>query len=242
VQVNASISAVVFDVDGTLYDHRSVRRKMAARLATAYLLNPVTGFQLLRFLQAYRRAQESLRGSNLRDNIGEHQLILACKSAAIEPAAGRAYLERWFRNEPLPYIQAAVRDGIHSLLAGLQSAGIKLGVLSDYPAESKLEAARLRPFFSAVVCSSDPGVTGFKPDPSGLRLCAARLGVEPRQLLYVGDREEVDAECAHRAGASAVIVGKRLRRPPPRPGTSFAESFSEIHQALAAAGVVRFEP
>ncbi len=214
---------------------------MAARLITAHLLEPVTGYRLLRFLQAYRRAQESLRGSDLRDNVGEHQFVLACKSAAIEPAAGRAYLERWFHTEPLPHIPTAVRDGVHSLLAGLQSAGIKLGVLSDYPAESKLEAAGLRPFFSAVVCSSDPGVTGFKPDTSGLLLCATRLGVEPRQLLYVGDREEVDAECAYRAGASAVIVGKRLRRPPLRPNTSFAESFREIHQALAAAGAVPFE-
>jgi FMN phosphatase YigB (HAD superfamily) len=85
-------------------------------------------------------------------------------------------------------------------------------VLSDYPATSKLEVLGLAGYFGTVVSSGDAEVRGFKPDPSGLLLAAKRLGVTPQRLLYVGDRPEVDAECARRAGASAAILEIRGRR------------------------------
>ena len=207
------IAAIIFDVDGTLYNQGAVRRNMAVELISAHCLRPAEGFALYRFLSAYRKAQEKLRGSRLTGPASELQFLSACQSTRTDPARGRAYFERWFHSAPLKHIRAAVRPALVDFLSAMKSRGLKLGVLSDYPADSKLAALGIVGFFDAVVCADDAGVEGFKPDPSGLLLCAEKLGVAPPNVLYIGDRPEVDAECAHRAGAAAAILQKNRPRP-----------------------------
>jgi FMN phosphatase YigB (HAD superfamily) len=202
------LAAIIFDVDGTLYDQAFVRRRMAAALISAHLSRPGKGLALLRFLKAYRKAQESLRGANLPGTAAQRQLAVACEQSRTDPRTAQAYLDRWFHATPLPYVRAAIRPGLADFLSAAKSHGMKLGVVSDYPATAKLEALGLNGFFAAVVSAGDPGVSGFKPDPSGLLLCAQQLGVSPRQVLYLGDRPEMDAECARRAGATAAILEK----------------------------------
>jgi putative hydrolase of the HAD superfamily len=211
---NMRIAAIVFDVDGTLYDQRFVRRKMAVEVISAHLLRPMRGLALFRFLTSYRKAQETLRGSELYGRAGEAQLRAACERSHTDAAAARSYLEEWFHTAPLRYVRAALRPGTVEFLSAVRSRGVRLGVLSDYPASSKLEVLGLASYFDTVVSSYDADVRGFKPDPSGLLLVAKRLGVAPQRLLYVGDRPVVDAECARRAGASAAILEIRGRRYP----------------------------
>ncbi len=233
------IAAIVFDVDGTLYDHARVRRAMAIELISAHALHPIKGFALMRFLKAYRRAQEDLRGSRLEGQAAEVQFRSACENSKTEAATAHSYLDRWFHTAPLKHVRAAGRPGLKEFLQAMKSRGLKLGVFSDYPANSKLEALGLNGFFDVVVSSDDREVQGFKPDPSGLLRCAERLGVSPRQVLYVGDRPEVDAECARRAGATAAILEatKHGRLQSLRHGYS-ADSFSSLMDQLLQRGVL----
>jgi HAD superfamily hydrolase (TIGR01509 family) len=82
-------------------------------------------------------------------------------------------------------------------------------VLSDYPPAAKLAALGVDQYFDVAVCAQDAEVRAFKPSPRGIRVALARLGVEPREALYVGDRPEVDAAAAAAAGVPCVIVGRR---------------------------------
>ncbi|HEY0557110.1 MAG TPA: HAD-IA family hydrolase, partial [Thermoanaerobaculia bacterium] len=52
-----------------------------------------------------------------------------------------------------------------------------------------------------------------KPDPSGLRVLAERLGVPLRSLMLVGDTW-IDAETAHNAGCAFALVEWGFPRPP----------------------------
>ena len=54
--------AVLFDLDGTLYDERRLRRAMVPRLLIGAALGG--GPRLLRSIQAYRRTREGLRGES----------------------------------------------------------------------------------------------------------------------------------------------------------------------------------
>ena len=226
------IAAVILDVDGTLYQQSSVRWKMAAELIAAHALKPVEGYALFRFLKSYRKAQERLRGSDLDGRAAEIQFASACESSHTDAVAARAYLDRWFYAAPLKHVRAAIRPGTVDFLSAMKARGIKLGVVSDYPATSKLEALGVLDYFTAVVSAYDPEVKAFKPDPSGLLLCAEKLGVAPQEVLYVGDRHEVDAECARRAGAYAAILeaGSRQRSsaPPWCSASSFPDLLSEL--------------
>jgi HAD superfamily hydrolase (TIGR01549 family) len=90
-----------------------------------------------------------------------------------------------------------------------RKTGIRLAVLSDYPAEEKLRSMGLRQYFEMVACAQDDGVRAFKPDPSGLKHILDRLGVPASRAAYIGDRPEVDGELARRAGVRGVIIGCR---------------------------------
>jgi FMN phosphatase YigB (HAD superfamily) len=117
----------------------------------------------------------------------------------------------------LKYLQFCRAAGLDRLLAALDAAGLRMGVLSDYPAEAKLEALGLAGRFSPVLCATDPGIDAFKPNPRGyLRACEI-WGLSPADVLFVGDRADVDAAGAAAAGMPCAIVG---RVPPPPAGSA----------------------
>jgi FMN phosphatase YigB (HAD superfamily) len=79
-------------------------------------------------------------------------------------------------------------------------------VFSDYDPDRKLDALGVRDLFDVTLAATDPEVNRFKPHPRGFLVGAARLGVEPSEVLYVGDRADVDGAGAAAAGMSSVII------------------------------------
>ncbi len=67
--------------------------------------------------------------------------------------------------------------GLDRLLGFLEQAGVRTGVLSDYPAESKLQALGLDGRFSPVLCSTRSGRRGAQAQPARIpaRVRAWRL-------------------------------------------------------------------
>lgn len=207
----SQVSAIVFDVDGTLYDPRGLRLTMLRRLLSECLKDPLLGFQSIQFLRAYREAHESLRGESEPLDIGSRQLDLACRSTGIQSRQAGEIVKRLFETAPLVYLHRFIRAGVAEFLQAARSRGVRLGVYSDYPAEGKLQAMSLTGCFDAVVSSCDAAVGRLKPHPAGLQRCLARLDVKAENALYLGDRIDIDAECARRANVCPIIVGSRKR-------------------------------
>ncbi len=201
----AEIGCLIFDVDGTLYRQAPVRRGMAIRLLANCARNPVEGWRTASFVRHYRRAQESLRKSGERRD----QLAVACERAGVAQSWGEKCVERWINEGPLDLVAGAIYPELVTFLEKARERSMKLAVLSDYPAERKLSALGLSAFFSCVVSAVDPRVRRFKPDPSGLLTVMAECGSGTSETIYVGDRPEVDAEAARRAGVQCIIVGQR---------------------------------
>lgn len=200
------LKAVVFDVDGTLYRQPPMRRAMAARLLQAHALKPVHGWRTMHALRAYRRAQETLRERGTVGDIASAQVRLACDASALAPEFVVGCVTRWMDEEPLAFLPRCAQQGLVTFLEGCRSRGLRLGVLSDYPAAAKLRALGLAEWFDVVVSAQDKDVEAFKPNPRGLRLVLDRLGVAPEESLYVGDRADVDAPTAAAAGVRCAIL------------------------------------
>jgi HAD superfamily hydrolase (TIGR01509 family) len=200
------VKAVVFDVDGTLYRQGPLRRAMAGRLLRAHLLHPRRGRQTLRALSAYRRAQEELRTEPAGSDLAGAQLHLAAARCGLDDASVRAHVAEWMETAPLDLVARLKQPGLDELLSDLRSAGVRLAVLSDYDAAGKLDALGIARYFDVVVTAQQPDVGVFKPHPRGLRVVLERLGVEPADALYVGDRVDVDAAAAAAAGVPCVIL------------------------------------
>ena len=208
--VRADLRALVFDVDGTLYELNRVRRSVIYRFVKANLLTPSQGLLTARAILAYRKAQETMR-TILADwcDLREAQLQLACATSGIEPKLMRSSVARWMEQECLALLAPCLRDGVMELLCVPQKSGLKLAAYSDYPAQSKLYALGISRLFDLVVTAQDPAVQRLKPDPRGLEVVLQRLGVTKQEVIYIGDRPEIDGLAALCAGIRCLIVGRR---------------------------------
>ena len=204
----ARIRAVLFDLDGTLYRQTPLRVLMALELATLPLTGPIKARQRLIALRAYRAAQERLRTPG-RDDVATAQLAAAASAAGLPVAEISALVDEWMMVRPLKYLHFCRARGLSGLLDGLRERGVRTGVLSDYPAEAKLRALGLNGRFSPVLCASDPDIGAFKPSPRGYLHACATWNLSPDEVLFVGDRADVDAAGAAAAGMPCVIIGRR---------------------------------
>lgn len=222
------IRAVLFDVDGTLYHARPMRIRMALSLLLLPLRGPLRAMRVLRHLRGYRRALEQVREyPPSADNVAELHLARAAELAGDTPERVQATVADWFMQRPLPHLAGCRRAGILAFLEQLRDAGCQIGFFSDYPVEDKLEAMAMREFASVCLSAGDPTVNAFKPRPRGFERACEIWNLPPEEVLYVGDRPEVDAAGATAAGMRCVIVGSKGQQPSPESFVAVAD-FDEL--------------
>jgi FMN phosphatase YigB (HAD superfamily) len=195
-----NVHLVVFDVDGTLYRQRPLRLKMARDILLHTLLK--RDLNVVAVLARYRRIRERLGDEEAIDF--ERALIAQTAAAtANSPDQVRAIVSEWVERRPLKYLAACRYPGLPQLFAGLRRSGKSIGILSDYPAEAKLEALGLTANY--VAFAGDEGIGVLKPHPRGLESLIATAVVKPQQTLLIGDRADRDGIVARRVGAQALI-------------------------------------
>jgi FMN phosphatase YigB (HAD superfamily) len=206
----ARIALVVFDLDGTLYDARRLRWRMAAWLLADALRH--RSLRVPRALAAFRRMREALADAGLRKEVDflRLQYRLPAERVGCRPGELQAWVEDWMGARPLRHLAACRRPGVGALFDALHAQGKRVAVLSDYPAQDKLEALGLEA--DLVVWAGDAGVGRLKPHPRGLRQILARTGISAERTLVVGDRADRDGAVAAQVGAQAVLVGRPARR------------------------------
>ena len=111
-------------------------------------------------------------------------------------------------------------------MLGALKARYPLGLLSNFThppaAHAILEGWGITSFFDVVLISGEVGYR--KPHASVFRLLVEKLGVEPDELLYVGDDPEPDIDGACSAGIQPVwTTYVRDRRIPLAPGVAWEQ-------------------
>lgn len=104
-------------------------------------------------------------------------------------------------------------DGVIDMLKDLRSNGVKVGVCSTkfrYRIVQSFEQQAGSMPVDLIIGGED--VKNAKPDPQGLLKCIEQLGLEKREVLYVGDNI-IDAQTAQRAGVdfAAVLTGSTTK-------------------------------
>lgn len=196
----ATIGLVIFDVDGTLYNQRILRLRMARDLLLRSALR--LDWSTIRILSSYRHIREELADAETDD----FESVLIERTAAASrcaPSTVRAAVDEWIERRPLPYLRACRYPGIGELFAALQRRGTIVGILSDYPAKAKVTALGLTA--DVVVTAGDDAVRRLKPDPGGLLHVLATTGIRREAAVMIGDRVERDGAIAERVGIHALI-------------------------------------
>lgn len=209
-----TIKGVLFDVDGTLYHHFPVRLLMGVSLVISNLVAPLKLVEQLRIINTYRQVQEVLRTSD-PDMAHKSQIELTAHNLKMPVHCVRGVVEEWMQRRPLAYIRLCRRKGVQRVVEALHNSGIKMGVYSDYPSHEKLRALGILRYMSTVVCSSDSDILRFKPAPDGFIAAAQKMQLAPSEILYIGDREDIDIPGARRAGMQVAIIKSWLHRKQP---------------------------
>ncbi len=189
------IKGVIFDLDGTLYSQPRMRMLMVKDMVLYYVLHPTLIGQL-RILFHFRRIRElhKFRGGN----IARTQYELTATRLGVKEECVRQVVNKWILVEPLKHLTKCKLQYVDRAFTHLKTKGKGIAIVSDYPVREKMIWLGLEADVS--VCATDPDVDCFKPNPKGLLVAAARLGLSPQECLVVGDRDEKDGEAARAAG------------------------------------------
>ena len=220
--------AVAFDVDGTLYPSSALDAAALPLVVAHPLLFASYGAarRLIRSRQhlgLYRDDPPKDRSAFLGRQAEIAASILGRRhgSRGAEPAAagrpaarGRDPSEALRRRiEEVVYLGVAELfsrllpyPGVAPALVRLAAAGLRLAALSDIPPGRKLELFGIAQRFECALCSEDSGF--LKPSPEPFRLLTSSLGLEPAEILYVGDSRERDLEGARAAGMAVAMVSR----------------------------------
>jgi 2-haloacid dehalogenase len=202
--------AVLFDADHTLLDFDRAQRAALAQTMRAFELpySPAV-------LRTYRAINDELWEAMRRGEMAGRRVAVERFRRLLRhfgrdprraPALGRAFLEQLSRRGDL-------MPGCRRMLRTL-SGRYRLGVVTngyDRVQRRRLAAARLDGLFEVVVTSEGSGFV--KPDPRILGVALAALGLQSREVVYVGDDLRVDGGAARNAGVPFCWVDRGL--PPP---------------------------
>lgn len=219
-------SAILLDLDDTLYEEASYMRSGFA--AVAARIADMAGY-------APAAVLEVLLGAERRDGRGHvFDTALAAFGISAEAALVQDLVSLYRAHRP----RIALYPGARELLARLRRAGFRTGLVTDglpIMQRRKVEALDLERAVDAVVYSWE--LDAPKPDPAGFLAALARLGARPADCVVVGDNPHHDMAAARAIGARAIRVrrGRFAAMPAPlgaEPDLEIAE-ISALEPALA---------
>lgn len=222
----ASIDGVIFDVDGTLFDHRRLRRHMIVRLLK-HVLTYRSGWRDVRALSLYRRARERLALAEA-DGIGRRQFLEVADRTGLSVDAVEAIVTRWIYRAPLAFVARYGAPDASFFLTKLRQRDIRTGIFSDYPADGKLAALGI--VADIVRDASVSEIDRFKPQPDGFLRVAELLGVAPARCLIIGDRDDRDGEAARRGGFIFLMKTPTDQPPMPFAFSHYRQLIGELDQ------------
>lgn len=194
---------VLFDIDETLLDHKTTERAAAAVLHRIAGVNgPVEAFvaawsdALERNFQRYLAGELSYdeqRRARVREVVG------ALDDEAVDRLLEQ-YLEVYLAGSTLFPDVVPCLDRL---------AGHRLGIISNGQTahqRAKLVRSGIVDRFECVLVSEECGFA--KPSAEIFHRACARLGEPPAGAVYIGDRYDVDAEGARRAGLRGIWLDR----------------------------------
>lgn len=184
----------IFDVDGTLYSQRKVRRYMFFKL----LMNVFTsihGIKEIVIIMKFRKMRE--RDDYKKKSVEELCQLLSGGSVSEKEFAMNT-IDRWMFNEPLSAIKKYKYSDVTDFIEAEKSLGKEIIIYSDYPAKDKLDVMGINA--DKVYAPGQDGINELKPSKDAMEIIIKNASTPVNSFLYIGDRDIKD-------GQSARIIG-----------------------------------
>ncbi len=197
----SGVAFIFFDLDDTLLDHRAAERAALADCHATFN-HHFNGHSLSVIQDTYHAGNVPLwrkyaAGEIGREDVQRLRFERLCSTLSLDLDAtllGTTYLERYGAHwQWIPEAEAAFHAIADHYPVGLLTNGFveqQQGKLARFPV--------LRERSEAVVISEEVGV--MKPHPAIFAHATEQAGVEPHEILYVGDSLHSDVEGGRAAG------------------------------------------
>jgi putative hydrolase of the HAD superfamily len=206
------IDGVAYDLDGTFYPNYRLNLRLIPFVLREWP-----------FLLAFGRARNIIRAA--QEGRGPASIPMPLPEASPERGPDFYDVQAWltarmirgdpagvkvkialliYRNWEEHFRTIKLFPGVRETLAAFRAAGLKQGLLSDFPPERKLEHLGLADYWDAVMCSERTG--RLKPDPRSFQELAGALELPPERILYVGNSIRCDMRGARRAGMQTALI------------------------------------
>jgi putative hydrolase of the HAD superfamily len=209
------IEGVAFDLDGTLYPNYRFNVRLLPFLLKEW-----------RLLSAFGKARKIIRreqeiSPTPRTDFYEYQADKTAKVLGVQPQSMQERIERLIYKgwEPL-FKKVKLYEHSVETLAALRKAGYKLGLMSDFPPETKLENLGISGIWDAVLCSENFGV--IKPHSLPFTELASAMSLPCEKILYVGNSYSYDVVGAARVGMKTAWITFSQGKKTPAPDFIFS--------------------
>ena len=188
--------AIIFDLDGTLYD----KSGLARRLVMSQFLKGG-----LWMLKREREVRKELRGRHYES---EDAFYEAFFSRFPRPESAR----RWYFETYMPDMVRILRSHyrvaswVETIVEELRPHASKLVVFSDYGfVREKLQAIGFKLDWADALFDA-PALGGLKPCKESFEGVCREIDAQPCECLMVGDREDTDGDGARSVGMAFELV------------------------------------
>lgn len=183
--------AMLFDYDGTLADTNQIIVNAWNAVAEKYLTGKK--FEVSDLTKYF--------GKPLREAV-----LLTCQKYGIvdEPENIESVYRGYQQSHPED--MPGLFPGLDVTLRELKNKGMLLGIVTSRgksTLEPGLKAMGIDDLFDVLITCDD--TTAFKPDPTPCLVGCSKLGIDPKEAIYVGDSKH-DIECGNRAGNDTCFV------------------------------------
>ena len=184
------LRAVLFDMDGTLLDTAPDFIAVCQAMLAAHGRAPIDAQRIADVVSGGARA-------------------MVAATFDMDPEAdGFETLRQEFldRYQDHCAVYSRLYDGMPELLESIERANLIWGVVTNKPvrfAEPIMQQLGLAERSAVLVCPDH--VTNSKPDPEPLLLACSQLGIDPAQVLFIGD-DLRDIESGRAAGTKTAAV------------------------------------
>lgn len=189
---NKKITAVLFDLDGTLIDTAPDFIRIIKKICAEQGVASPADEQIREQVSAGSKAMVSLINTKNADNADD-----------IQAAFREQFLAEYEKNI---CVDTQLYAGMAEVLAKLEENQIAWGIVTNKPrglTELLLAALGLTTRCQVLVCPDD--VTHAKPHPEPMHLAADTLGVACEQVIYIGDHPR-DITAGNAANMTTVLA------------------------------------
>lgn len=205
--VAGQVRAVVFDLDGTLFDHSG------AAVEALRLWLPTVGVEPSDESIAQWFASEDHHVAEWRAGAVTWAEQRRGRLRDVLPggnASTCSELDTCFAGYLARY-EAAWRafPDVEETLAALASRGVRVGILTNGATaqqHAKLAALGLADRFEFVITTEDLGIA--KPHPDSYLAACRRFALDPSVVVHVGDLPDLDVEAPRKAGLQALLIDR----------------------------------